>query len=79
MAIGSVMSSGALGIQRGMQGLDRNAAEIASESVRQQSAVADNVTAQLLDSLQNRTQVEASTKVVQAGSDTLGTIIDLKV
>lgn len=79
MAIGSVMSSGALGIQRGMQGLDRNAAEIASASVRQQSAVADNVTAQLLDSLQNRTQVEASTKVVQAGSDTLGTIIDLNV
>ena len=79
MSIGGVMGIGVQGIQRGMQGLESNASEIARAPVKQQQDEPDNITENLISSLQNKNQVEASAKVVQAASDTLGTIIDISV
>lgn len=69
------LNNGLLGIQRGLYGLKKNAATIASAD--QLSAKDPASTAgPLVGLIQNRLQVESSAKVVQSMSDTLGTLLD---
>lgn len=73
MDISSAFGSGLLGIQRGVQGLDRNAAEIAraSKSTEELSPVDA-----LVNSKVNRLQVEASASVIRTVDETIGSLFD---
>lgn len=61
------------GIQKGLSGLERNSAEIAS--ARQQGGEASPLEP-LLDSRLNQLQLEASVKVLKAADETLGSLLD---
>ena len=70
------LSSGVMGIQRGLDGLNRDAAQIASAAQFKNEASADlaqPLTHLILDKL----QVAASAKVVKAADETLGTLLDV--
>jgi hypothetical protein len=73
MEIKSALAYGVTGIQKGMNGLARNAAEIASEKTMtgEQSVIEPLVYSKL-----NRLQVEASVKVVSTIDEMLGTLLD---
>ncbi len=73
MKVDGAMSGGLLAIQRGMQGLDRNAADIAS--ARQMRGEASPVEP-LVDSKLNRLQVEAGASVVKTVDETIGFLLD---
>ena len=82
----SAMNLGVQGINKGMDGLRQNAHDIAAanklndvsgQNLEQTPGVND-VTESLVGLTENRMQVEASAKVVQAASDMIGTIIDIK-
>ena len=70
------LTSGVMGIQKGLDGLSRDAAQIASARQLQNESSAD-----LAEPLTNLTldklQVAASAKVVKAASDTMGTLLDV--
>lgn len=80
----SAMHLGLQGIQKGMDGLRRNAHEIASANKlnNPQSAEAapsvNDVTDALVGLQQNRLQAEASTKVVKTSLDLIGSLLDVK-
>ena len=73
-----------LGIQRGMNGLRENAAEIASAGNfnRPEPGTATNpvrdIAEPLVESRQNARQVEASVKVLEAENQAIGTLLDVK-
>lgn len=72
-------SSGALnGIQRGIDGLQRNAAEIAGVSGSNGSEVR-SLTEPLVELRTNVQQVEASVQVLKAEDRALGALLDVKV
>lgn len=75
MEVNAAYNNGLLGIQRGMQGLDRNAAEIAG-AAGDQSGPTQDVVDPLVESKSHQAQAEASAKVVQTADETLGTILD---
>ena len=73
--------SGLQSIQKGMNGLNKNAHEIANAKSGVTSADnpgVNDVTEPLIDMKMNKLQVEMGAKVVQASSDMLGTLIDIK-
>ncbi len=76
MQINSALSSALSGIQKGLTGIDNNAAQIASASAFNSDNPVDF--AQPLVELQsNRLQVELSAKVMKTVDETLGTLIDV--
>lgn len=75
MNISNLFSNALLGIRRGMQGLDRNAAQIAS--AKELNGEASPVEP-LIDSKVNRLQVEASAKVMKSIDQALGSLFDDK-
>ncbi len=77
MTISPVSQNALLGIERGMNGLERNAAEIASADQMNGEAKRD-VAAPLVESLQNTAQVESAVKVLQAEGRMLGALLDVK-
>ena len=62
------------GIQNGMQSLNKNAFAVASESTKG----GDFVTP-MVDMNSDKLQVQASAKALQISSDTLGSLLDIKV
>jgi len=78
MGVLSVQSEAVLGIQRGLDGLRKNASEIASADQLNKAGQDSSLVGSLLDLQQNKTQVQASAKVVSAVDDVLGTIIDIR-
>ncbi len=79
MVIDSAFSNGLAGIQAGRTALAQNAFDIARAPVAAQNGETDKLVDALVDSRQNLVQVQASAKVVQAASDTLGTLLDVTV
>lgn len=79
MSINQVFSSGNMAIYQGMQGMAKNAQQIASAPVAQQQQQPDQITEALVNNLVDKNQAVAGTKVIQAASDTLGTILDISV
>lgn len=79
MQVGSstnVYNSGMQGIQRGEAQLNQAAQTIASANVRDNAGDTDKA---MLDQKQGQRQVEASTRAIQVGNETLGSLIDIKV
>ena len=82
----SAMNLGLQGIQRGMNGLNQNAHQIAnaksSTDTSAEAAKPNTGVNDLTDSLDNmklnKLQVEMSAKVVQTSSDMIGTLLDIK-
>ncbi|HCC82903.1 MULTISPECIES: hypothetical protein [unclassified Methylophaga] len=62
------------GIQNGMQSLNKNAFAVASESTKG----GDFVTP-MVEMNSDKLQVQASAKALQISSDTLGSLLDIKV
>ncbi|MEJ2345232.1 MAG: hypothetical protein P8076_03805 [Gammaproteobacteria bacterium] len=71
------LQSALLGIQRGLEGVNKNASQIASAKQMDAENPADEAKP-LVEMLENRNQVEASAKVLKTVSDTIGTLIDTK-
>ncbi len=70
------LSSGVMGIQKGFEDLNRDAAQIASvKQFKNESAanLAESLTHLKLDQL----QIAASAKVVKTAGDTVGTLLDV--
>ncbi len=72
MNINSAYANAISGIQRGTQGLERNAAQIASASTTQES----DVTEPLVESRINKLQVEASARMARTVDETIGFLLD---
>lgn len=77
--------SGLSSIQKGMNGLKKNAHEIANansgaaaNNSPAQAPGVNDVTEPLIDMKMNKLQVEMGAKVVQASSDMIGSLIDIK-
>jgi hypothetical protein len=77
MAITPASGHALNGIQRGMQGLQRTADEIASAD-RMNGEAVRSVAEPLVEQIQHATQVEASVKVLQTENDMLGSLLDVK-
>ena len=78
MAVLSVQSSAVLGIQRGLDDMRKNAADIASTDQLSNAGQETDIVSSLVDMKQNQVQVQASAKVVSAIDEVLGTIIDTR-
>ena len=78
MGVLSVQSSAVLGIQRGLDGIRKDAAEIASADQLNNAGEGTDLVGSLVDLNQNQIQVQASAKVVSAIDEALGTIIDTR-
>ena len=74
MAELSALNSGLQGIQRGLQRAQQSAAEIASAT--KGDGTATDLTRPMVDLLAQRTQVQASAKVVETAADLIGTLFD---
>jgi len=72
--ISSAMGTAINGIRQGMNGLDRNAAEVARASKGQQGDVATP----LVESRVNKLQVEANVEMVKTLDKTIGSLLDEK-
>lgn len=71
----NAFSYGVMGIQRGMEGLRRDASQIATASVPEPDV---SVVKPLVNLVADRTQATASAKVVKAYDEAIGTLLDVK-
>jgi len=78
MGVLSVQSSAVLGIQRGLDGMRKDAAEIASADQLNNAGQETDLVDSLVSLKQNQIQVQASAKVVSAMDEVMGTIIDTR-
>lgn len=70
------LSSGVMGIQKGLDGLDRDAAQIASAGQLRKDSTAD-IAKPLTNLTLDKLQVAVSAKVVKTADETLGTLLDV--
>lgn len=75
MKVDNAMSTAVNGIKRGLDGLERNADEVARASKGDGSDVATP----LVESKMNQRQVEANVAMVKTMDEVLGTLLDEKV
>lgn len=78
MGVLSVQSEAVQGIQRGLDGLRKNASEIASADQLNKAGQGSNLEGSLLNLEQNKVQAQASAKVVSAIDEVVGSIIDIR-
>jgi len=79
MGVLSVQNEAVQGIQRGLDGLRKNAAEIASADQLNKAGESTDLVGSLVELQQNTTQVQASAKVVSAIDSVIGSIVDIRV
>jgi hypothetical protein len=72
MEVTSAFGNAVAGIQRGMEGMARNAEEI----TRAAGSEGGDIVTPLLESHLNQLQVEASAKVINTLDDTIGSLLD---
>ena len=72
MEINSAFANAVSGIQRGMQGMERNADEIARVSVGE----GENIIEPLVEGRSNKLQAEASARMLKSIDDTIGSLLD---
>ncbi len=77
--INSVFSSGIQGVQNGYDQLNRSADQIAKANIPPEEGGPEELYTPAVEQISGKQQVQASAKVIQAASDTLGSIIDIKV
>ncbi len=76
MQISSALGNALYGIQKGLTGMDKNAAKIASaESFNSQNPA--DIAQPLVDMQNNRLQVEVSAKIMKTVDTTIGSLIDV--
>ncbi|HEY9051923.1 MAG TPA: hypothetical protein VIQ03_10295 [Gammaproteobacteria bacterium] len=78
MGVLSVQTSAVQGIQRGLDGMRKNAAEIASADQLNQAGNETDLAGAMVEMNQNKVQVQASAKVVSALDEMVGTLIDTR-
>ncbi len=78
MAINSVTNTALQGIQRGMQGLRRNAANIASASNLSGQGPTKDMTRSLVEMHENKLYTLASVKTLKTADQVIGTLLDIK-
>jgi hypothetical protein len=71
----NALQSAQLGINRGLDGLARDAQAVAHANV--EGGIATDVTNALVDSLQQKLLVQLSTKMLTTVHETLGTLLDV--
>lgn len=76
MQIGSALNNALHGIQKGLTGMDKNAAKIASADAFNAQNPA-SAARPLVDMQSDRLQVEVSAKVMKTVDETLGSLIDI--
>ena len=74
----SVQNEALQGINRGLEGMRKSAAEIASADQLNKSGQETDLARSLLEMQQSQVQVQASAKVVSAVDEVLGTLIDIR-
>ncbi len=77
--VGSIMNSGVAGIQRGYDMLNRSADQIAKANIAPEDGGPEEIITPMVEQAIGKNQVQASAKVVETASETLGTLIDIKV
>lgn len=77
--VGSVFTSGVAGIQTGMQSLARSGQDIARANIPPEAGGTEDLSRPMVEQLESKTQVQASARVVEAGSAVVGSLIDIKV
>ena len=78
MGVLSVQNSALQGIQRGLDGMRQNAADIASEEQLNNAGKETDLAASIVGMKENQVQVQASAKVVSALDEVLGTLLDTR-
>jgi len=78
MGVLSVQNEAVQGVQRGLDGLRKNAAEIASADQLNKAGQDSDLVGSLVDLQQNKIQVQASAKVVSAVDSVIGTMVDIR-
>lgn len=78
MGVLSVQNEALQGINRGLEGMRKNASEIASADQLNKTGQETDLVESLVGLQQNQIQVQASAKVVSAVDEVLGTIIDIR-
>ena len=78
MGVLSIQSSAVQGIQRGLDGMRKNAAEIASADQLNHAGQETDLAGALVSMQQNKVQVQASAKVVSTLDEVVGTLIDTR-
>jgi hypothetical protein len=73
------MNVGVSGVQRGYDQLNRSAEQITQANVPPAQGGPDELVSPMVEQMLGKIQVQASAKVIQTASDTLGTLIDIKV
>ena len=76
MQITSALGNALSGIQKGLTGLEKNAAKIAGTDTFNSNALPD-IARPLVDMQSNRLQIEASSKVMKTIDETIGSLIDV--
>ena len=75
----SVMGIGVTGIHTGMSMLERSGSQIAKANIAPESSESGDLSKPVVGLIEAKHQVEASAKVVEAGSETIGTLLDMRV
>jgi len=78
MGVLSVQSSAMLGIQRGLDGMRKDASEIASADQLNNAGQGSDLEGAIVGLNQNKVQVQASAKVVSALDEMVGTLVDTR-
>ncbi len=79
MAINSITGSALQGIQRGVQGLRRNAAEIASaQNMNHDTISTKDMTRSLVELHKNELYTTVNIKTLQTADEVIGTLLDVK-
>ncbi len=78
MAINSITGSALQGIQRGLQGLRRNAAEIASAQHMNPGIPSKDLTRSLVELHQNELYTTVNIKTLKTADQVIGTLLDVK-
>lgn len=78
MGVLSVQNEALQGINRGLEGMRKNASEIASSDQLNKTGQETDLAGSLVGLQQNKVQVQASAKVVSTVDEVLGTILDIR-
>lgn len=78
MGVLAVQNSALQGIQKSLDGLRQNAADIASKDQLDKAGQETSLVGSMVDMKQNQVQLQASAKVVSTVDEVLGTIINTR-
>ncbi|MFT5007359.1 MAG: flagellar hook protein FlgE [Reinekea sp.] len=77
--IGSAMNAGVVGVQRGYDQLNQSAERIKQVNAAPIEGSSQKLAAPMVEQILAKIQVQGSTKIIQTASETLGTLVDIKV